>query len=128
MTSSIKPKNFKSSGVIFRAFVAVSTFEASLHKIAAHPSGDITLKTLYLIMASLSATPIAKAPPLPPSPITIDMVMASIWESSRRFLAIASDCPLSSAPSPGYAPGVSISIKIGRLNFSASFAARRAFL
>jgi hypothetical protein len=33
--------------------------------------------------------------------------------------AIASDCPLSSAPIPGYAPGVSIKVITGKLNLSA---------
>ena len=36
-------------------------------------------------------------------------------------LAIASACPLSSAPTPGYAPGVSIKDIIGILNLSANF-------
>ena len=34
--------------------------------------------------------------------------------------AIASACPLSSAPTPGYAPGVSINDITGILNLSAS--------
>ena len=38
-----------------------------------------------------------------------------------KFLAMASPCPRSSAPIPGYAPIVSINEIIGRLNFSASF-------
>ena len=37
-----------------------------------------------------------------------------------------SACPRSSAPMPGYAPGVSISATTGRWNFSASFIARSA--
>ena len=36
-------------------------------------------------------------------------------------LAIASACPLSSAPTPGYAPGVSINIMTGKPNLSAIF-------
>ena len=39
---------------------------------------------------------------------------------------MASATPRSSPPMPGYAPGVSIRLTIGRPNFSASFIARRA--
>ena len=40
---------------------------------------------------------------------------------------MASACPLSSAPNPGNAPGVSISDSIGILNFSPNFMTRSAF-
>ena len=45
--------------------------------------------------------------------------VSSIQVSIDR--AIASACPLSSAPTPGYAPGVSIKEITGILNFSANF-------
>ena len=52
------------------------------------------------------------APPLPPSPIIIEIIGVLICEISKRFLAMASPWPLSSAPSPGYAPGVSTNVII----------------
>jgi len=45
---------------------------------------------------------------------------------SRRLRAMASACPRSSAPMPGYAPGVSTRVRTGLPNFSASFIRRRA--
>ena len=42
----------------------------SFHKIEAQPSGEITENTLYCSIIKVSATPIASAPPEPPSPIT----------------------------------------------------------
>ncbi len=45
-----------------------------------------------------------------------------------RFVAIASDWPRSSAPMPGYAPGVSTNVIIGILNFAAIFIILNAFL
>ena len=74
----------------FNAFVADSTLLGSLHKIAEHPSGEITAKTEYLIIASLSATPMASAPPEPPSPITTETIGTFTAANSKRFLAIAS--------------------------------------
>ena len=46
----------------------------------------------------------------------------------KSDFAIASPCPRSSAPIPGYAPFVSIKVIIGLLNFSACFIKRIAFL
>ena len=45
---------------------------------------------------------------------------------SAMLRAIASACPRSSAPIPGFAPARSINVKIGRPNFSAIFMARNA--
>ena len=45
---------------------------------------------------------------------------------SRRFTAIASAICRSSAPMPGYAPAVSISVIIGSENLSAIFIRRNA--
>ncbi len=67
------------------ALLACSTFLGSFQRIAAHPSGEITEKTEYRIIANLSATPIAKAPPLPPSPITTDIMGTFILVNSKRF-------------------------------------------
>ena len=63
----------------------------------------------------------AIAPPEPPSPIIIAKVgtLSSIQHSID--LAMASACPLSSAPTPGYAPGVSMKEIIGILNLFAKF-------
>src|SRR5216110_3843536 len=54
-------------------------------------------------MFTLSPTAIASAPPEPPSPVTVTMIGTGSRAISRRFLAIASPCPRSSASIPGYA-------------------------
>jgi acetyl-CoA carboxylase carboxyl transferase subunit alpha len=41
------------------------------------------------------------APPEPPSPITTEMIGVAKVDISNKFLAIAPDCPRSSAPIPG---------------------------
>ncbi len=55
----------------------------------------------------------ARAPPLPPSPITTLTIGVRNVAILFKFFAMASACPLSSAPTPGKAPGVSIIVKIG---------------
>src|SRR5712692_10421959 len=59
------------------------------------------------------------------------MIIATIGVFSSaityRLRPIASDCPRSSAPIPGYAPGVSMNVKIGKPNFSARRISRSAF-
>ena len=94
----------------------------------AKPSGERIEYTAFSSITILSPTPIAKAPPLEPSPITTHMIGTFKFDISQMLLAIASPCPLSSAPIPGYAPGVSIKVIIGLLNFSACFISLKAFL
>ena len=62
--------------------------------------------------------PVAKAtaPPDPPSPIMKEKIGDLTFIEQRIELAIASDCPLSSASTPGCAPGVSTNVTTGRLN------------
>ena len=79
---------------------------------------------LYWSISTRSATPIASAPPEPPSPITTLTIGTFKLDITNRLRAIASDCPRSSAPMPGYAPGVSISVISGKPNFSARFMSR----
>ena len=107
---------------------AFSAIFESFHNIDAHPSGEITEYILYSSINNLSETPIASAPPEPPSPIMTEIIGVDIFDISSKFFAIASLCPRSSAPSPGYAPGVSIKEIIGRLNFSANFINLKDFL
>ena len=83
---------------------------------------------LYSSIDKWSHTPIASAPPEPPSPITYDKIGTDKFDISKRLFAIASLCPLSSASMPGYAPGVSTNVMIGILNLSASFMTLKAFL
>ena len=52
-------------------------------------------------MLTRSPTAIASAPPLPPSPVTVTMIGVSSRAISRRFQAIASAWPRSSASTPG---------------------------
>ena len=63
----------------------------------------------------------AMAPPDPPSPTTYEKIGELVDKQQLIELAIASDCPLSSASTPGNAPGVSIKVTTGKLNFAANF-------
>ena len=61
-------------------------------------------------------------------------VQAAIKALERKILELKKETfenltgwPRSSASSPGYAPGVSINVTMGLLNFSAIFINRRAF-
>ena len=119
--SSIIFNSRRSFDVNFIAVAASSVFFGSLHNIEAQPSGDITEYIAFSSINTLLVDAKAIAPPEPPSPIIIDMVGAPNDIEHSIDLAIASACPLSSAPTPGYAPGVSIKKIIGKLNLSASF-------
>ena len=125
---SIIFKFFKSFAVIFIFSAASFAFVESLYNILAKPSGDNIEYTAFSSITILSPTAIANAPPLEPSPITIHIIGTFRLAISIIFLAIASPWPLSSAPIPGYAPGVSINVIIGLLNFSACFISLNAFL
>ena len=63
--------------------------------------GEITEYTEFSSISTRSATPRASAPPEPPSPITRAMQGVGRAAISMMFRASASDCPRSSAPSPG---------------------------
>ena len=128
MIPSITPSLNKLWADIFKLSAASSALEASLYNIAAHPSGEITEYTEFSSINILSETPSPSAPPLPPSPITTEITGTLSPLISIRFLAIASPCPCSSASNPGYAPGVSINVKIGIENLSAILKSLKAFL
>ncbi len=66
------------------------------------------------------------APPEPPSPMTAAMMGTSSSIISRKLTAMASAMWRSSAPTPGYAPAVSMSVMIGRPNLFASRIKRSA--
>ena len=68
----------------------------------------------FSIIQTSLATAMARAPPEPPSPIKIDKTGTFKDDISKRFLAMASPCPRSSASSPQKAPGVSTKQMIGR--------------
>ena len=85
----------------------------------AQPSGEITEYVENSSINVRSPTPIASAPPEPPSPITVQITGTLRRDISSRLRAIASDCPRSSAPTPGYAPGVSMNVSTGRRKRSA---------
>ena len=68
---------------------------------AAAPSGAITEKTAPSCISKRSATANAKAPPLPPSPITIEMVGVGRSLMSAMDRAISRAKPRSSASMPG---------------------------
>jgi hypothetical protein len=72
------------------------------------------------------ATPSASAPPEPPSPITVAITGTDARDSIAIDAPMASPWPRSSAPRPGYAPGVSMNVRIGIPNRSASSKTRIA--
>jgi Mor family transcriptional regulator len=83
----------------------------------------------YQVFSSISTrSPMAmpRAPPLAPSPMMTQITGTFSMNISFRLRAMASPWPRSSASRPGNAPGVSISVTTGTLNFSASFIRRRA--
>jgi hypothetical protein len=68
-----------------------------------------------------------KAPPEAPSPMMMQITGTLSINISLMLRAMASPWPLSSASKPGNAPGVSISVTMGLLNFSAILINRSAF-
>jgi hypothetical protein len=56
---------------------------------------------LYWSISRRSPTPMASAPPEPPSPITMLTIGVRSIDISNRLRAIASLWPRSSAPTPG---------------------------
>src|SRR5690606_34949667 len=123
-STNLRP--FISFAVNFKASAARSLYSQLRHKIDEHDSGEITEYHVFSIIKTLSPTPIPKAPPEAPSPIITQMIGTFNRVISKIFRAIASPCPRSSASNPGYAPGVSIKVNTGRLNFSADFIKRNA--
>src|SRR5690606_7171178 len=117
-----------SLAVSFKASAACSLYSQLLQRMDEQFSGEITENQAFSSIKNLSPTPIPKAPPDAPSPITIQITGTFNLDISRIFLAMASPCPRSSASKPGYAPGVSIKVITGMPNFSADFIKRRAFL
>ena len=105
---------------------AVRSASASFHRIEAQPRGEITEYTECSSMRMRSVTPIASAPPEPPSPITIEIVGTLRPAIFSRQVAIASAWPRSSASTPGNAPAVSTSEITGMSKRSASSISRIA--
>jgi hypothetical protein len=81
---------------------------------------------LYSSINVRSPTPMASAPPEPPSPITVQMIGVLSSDISIRLRAMASDWPRSSASMPGQAPAVSMKVSRGSEKRSASFIRRSA--
>ena len=53
---------------------ASAAFSALCQRMEAQPSGEMTEYMPYCSISTRSATPMASAPPLPPSPMTTAMV------------------------------------------------------
>ena len=79
-----------SLAVSFNASAACSLFSQLLHKIDEQDSGEITEYHVFSSMYILSPTPIPKAPPEAPSPMTIIIIGVFKCDISNIFLAIAS--------------------------------------
>ena len=108
------PNSFKSSAVIFITLAASEALFPSFQRIAANPSGERIEYVEFSKLHTSFPTAIAKAPPLPPSPIMIERIGTLMFDISNKFLAIASPTPPSSASNPQNAPGVSTKRMIGR--------------
>ncbi len=108
------------------ASAAFGACAESRQRIAAQDSGLMTLYHAFSWIRTRLPTPMASAPPLPPSPITAHTA-GTLRRTMRWMLsAIAQACPRSSASMPGYAPGVSMSATTGRRNLSARSMSRIA--
>ena len=84
-----------------RVSAATEALSALFHRIEAQPSGEITEYVEYCRIIVRSPTPMASAPPDPPSPTMEQMIGVCSSAITYRLRAIASDCPRSSAPMPG---------------------------
>src|SRR5204862_32546 len=126
--SPTTPKPASSAAVRRRSAALRATVSGvrSRKRIDAQPSGEITEYQACSCMSTRSARARASAPPLPPSPITALTTGTRSPASVRRLAAIASACPRSSAPMPGYAPCVSMRVITGRAKRSASSKRRTA--
>ena len=71
--SSIIPSSNKSFAVNFIASAACKDLLGSLHRIEAHPSGDITEYIEFSSIITLLDDAKAMAPPDPPSPIMMEI-------------------------------------------------------
>ena len=83
MISSAMPSPIRSGAVSFRCSAACSAMPRSFHRMAAQPSGEITQYHEFSSMRMQSPTPTPSAPPLAPSPMT--MQMTGVFE--REHLA-----------------------------------------
>ena len=101
MISSIIPKRWRSFEVIFIAVAASSAFSELLQRIDAEASGEATVYIECSNIKTLLAAAKAMAPPEPHSPIIIDTTGTPNDNVQSVERAIASDCPRSSAPTPG---------------------------
>ena len=101
------------------ASAATSFLSVLFHRIEAQLSGEMTPYTLNCSITRRSHTPMANAPPDPPSPIMMLNTGAARLDISNKLRAMASLCPRSSEPMPGYAPGVSIKVITGMRKRSA---------
>jgi len=88
--ASATPKETRSSAVILAILHASCSFEASFQRILANPLGEITEYIAFYSIASSSQTPIANAPPLSPSPRTIEIIGVLRVINSAILRAIAS--------------------------------------
>ena len=95
------PSFSRSGAVGFITSAASGALAASPHRMAAHPSGEITAYTAYSSIRTRLPMPMASAPPLPPSPVTTAIIGTRSPAISFRLRAMASACPRSSAPMPG---------------------------
>ena len=81
----------------------------------------------FCCISTRSAMPNASAPPDEPSPMTHATTGTRSPMSVSCDRAMAPDCPRCSAPTPGAAPGVSISVTTGKRRRAAIANTRIAF-
>ena len=113
ITSSITPSSTRSLAVRRRDCAASGARLASRQRIWAHISGEITEYHAFSSISTRLPTPMASAPPLPPSPVTTQTIGTSKKDMRRIDSAMTTPCPRSSASIPGYAPTTSMRVMIG---------------
>ena len=93
MIRSMIPRRTKSAARFSNRSAASVACNASPNKMADAPSGEITEKVAFSSMRMRSVTASASAPPLVPSPMTMDTVGAWACMSAARQFAIAPAMP-----------------------------------
>src|ERR1051326_6267527 len=98
---SIIPCARRSGAVSFNASAACSLKSQLLQRILEQDSGEMTEYQVCSSMRMRSPMPMPSAPPDAPSPMITTMIGTGRWDISKRFRAIASAWPRSSASRPG---------------------------
>ena len=95
------PSSMRSRAVSLRRLAASGARFESFQRIWAHISGEMTEYHAFSSIQTRSATPMARAPPLPPSPVTTEMMGTRSWDMVMIASAMTRPWPRCSASMPG---------------------------